>query len=504
MTVLADRPQPAVTAGPLYAEFFARRLRHVQGPRAGTPMVLEPWQREDLDLIMEVDQERGRRAWQKVLYGLPRGNNKTPLAGGLGLAELVMWRDGPRVFAAAGKKGQAALLHEFTRPQVEDGRPLAAFLRPQRHTILAPRWNGALRTLAADGDLEHGHSVSFAVKDEYHVWKSGKQRELDAALSTALKRPHSWEIAITTAGKSKHSLLGMRYDAAVTRATETWVSPDGCVTIAANREARTLMIWRGLPDGGDAGDEVLWRAVNAASWVDLDYLRTQAMTLPQSVFRRLHLNQWVEGESAAIPGGLWDACEGVVVLPDGVDVWVGVAQSDQTESGCVCVLGPPDGDGVRHVVFTVVDGDDVSASLAAAVAAAAMRWRVQAVAYNSVLFAREADDLALQGVRLHREARAGEPGLREVDAVMIPASRRVLEEVAAQRIRHAGDPQVREQVTAAEARMRDGGWRLARPAIRHVADMDVDGDAPRGDAALALAFALYSAESAPPPQWRPL
>lgn len=493
VVTLPARPRPRLTIGPIVARFFERRLRFVQGPLAGRPFVLEPWQREDLDLIYEVD-ERGRRRWQTVLWGQARGNGKTPIVGGAGLLELNAYDDAPRVFCASGAKDQAKLLLEFAKPTVEQG-PLRDHLIVRANSILRPRVGGVMRILSADGDLQHGLNVSFAGIDELHVFKTQKQRELYFALTTALKRPNSWEMSITTAGWSKHDLLGQRYDAML-RTSDVWISDDGCLIIARDHEAGQLMIWRGLPEDADPGDESLWRAVNPASWVDLVYLRRQAHRLPAAVFRRLHLNQWTEAENSAIAPPQWDACrDPVAAVFDGAEeVFLGATLSARGDSGAVCLLARREERAwpVRLVLFEHPEGLSCAEQVLEHIRQVVAERRIRDFAFSRSHFGRGADSLYDQGVPLYRPpgaAPGSEPGWSWADAHMIPASQALVDRIAARGIAHDADRDARAQVLAGEATLIRDAWRMARPK-RYGEE-----DPPRTEAAFALLMAHAAAEA---------
>jgi phage terminase large subunit-like protein len=64
------------------ADFFPKSLIHTKGPAAGKPFKLEPWQRRFVDELYKVD-ERGQRIYKRAVLGVPRGNEKSPLAAGL-------------------------------------------------------------------------------------------------------------------------------------------------------------------------------------------------------------------------------------------------------------------------------------------------------------------------------------------------------------------------------------------------------------------------------------
>ncbi|MBT9153312.1 MAG: hypothetical protein DDT35_01544 [Firmicutes bacterium] len=228
------------TLGPAVAEFFAGNLRHTKGSHIGQPFALEPWQQEIINLVYEIDNH-GRRKWRSVLLGLPRGNGKSPLAAGIGLFELI------------------------TRSDAPDGGPLVDFLHfPKSRTsaISCTHNHGRMRVLSADGDLQHGLSVSAAIIDELHAFKTNKQEELFFALLTATqKREDSITLMITTAGASKASLLGEKYEAMI-KTHKLEYSGDGCTVVGKNEDAGSLLIWVAAPDSADVSDRAIWRACN--------------------------------------------------------------------------------------------------------------------------------------------------------------------------------------------------------------------------------------------------
>ena len=336
------RPIPRRSVGPAVATFARKRMRHHKGPTYARPFVLEPWQSNpdltgDLDLIYEVD-ERGRRVWRSVLYGIARGNGKSPMAALVGLTELLSRRDSPEIICAAGSRDQARHVYEPAQWNVDNG-PLAKYLVAHRN-VIKPRWrDGKMQVVSADGALMHGGSVSVGIVDELHVFTTAKQEELVAAIDSSLhKRPDSFKLQITTAGFDKKTLLGERYDKAL-RAPDVWKGPG--VTIARDLDARALMIWRGAPDDADIEDPATWRLANPASWLDMDNMRLSFKEARENDFRRLHLNQWTKADGAWLPRGAWTRCARTgLVIPEGADVFAGVDIGITKDSAAVVTAWP--------------------------------------------------------------------------------------------------------------------------------------------------------------------
>jgi phage terminase large subunit-like protein len=68
--------------------------------------------------------------------------------------------------------------------------------------------------------------------------------------------------------------------------------------------------WYEVDDQADYRDESVWKQANPSDWITVEGLRREHERLPESVFRRLHLNQWTETDEAWIKTWEWDACRG--------------------------------------------------------------------------------------------------------------------------------------------------------------------------------------------------
>jgi phage terminase large subunit-like protein len=286
-------PGPA-QSGEGVAEFFEHNLMHAKGPKAGEPFRLEPWQREFVDEFYKRDEE-GRRVYRLGILGVPRGNGKSPLAAGLALYELLTRADSPDVFCAAGSRDQARIVFTFARSFVETGSLLDS-VRVGRNELVYPDAAGSLRVISSEGALQFGHSVSCAIIDEAHVFKSAKQADLWTSMETALhKRVDSFLLAITTAGHDKLTTLGRLYDTALEQLELE--QPHDCFTIGRDEDNGVLLWWYGAPEDADVDDEGVWRRCNPASWVSMRDLRRQRNSpgTSEASFRRLHLNSWTAG-----------------------------------------------------------------------------------------------------------------------------------------------------------------------------------------------------------------
>ncbi len=296
-------PRIPKTLGPYVGRFFGN-FRHTKGPTAGRPFTFDPWQQHDIDLIYELTP-KGRRAWRTVLWGVSRGNGKSPIVGGLGLVEAASREDEPEVYTAGVDRAGAKIITTFQSSFITGSR-LIDHCDVLKNTITYRPTGGIIQTMSGDGYRAHGLSPSAALKDEKHAWITDKQVELHNALASAMhKRFDSVEIDITTAGWDLSTLLGEQYEANM-ETMDLDIRDDGYLIIGRDTEAQALMIWRGAPDDADPTDPKVWRKANPASWLDDAELRRMSLTLPENVFRRLILNQWTESMSRWLAIGAWE------------------------------------------------------------------------------------------------------------------------------------------------------------------------------------------------------
>jgi phage terminase large subunit-like protein len=474
------------TLGAGVAEFFAANLRHTKGALIGQPFILEPWQSKIIDLIYEIDEE-GRRKWRTVLLGIPRGNGKSPLAAGIGLLELVDRDDAPDIYVAAAARDQAAIIHDFAHGMPKGG-PLEDFIhfpKSKKSVLTTAHNNGSMKVLSADGDLQHGLSSSVVLIDELHCFKSNKQEELYFALVTSTqKRKESITLIITTAGANKASLLGEKHEAML-KTHKLEYSEDKCMVIGRDESVGSLLIWIGAPENADVNDRKIWRACNPASWIPLFELERLASEVPESVFRRLVLNQWVLGNDAAIQPGSWDACENQeeADIEEGADAWAAVDVGERRDTSSITIVSP-NKDGKLRTKTTVFNPakehvKTLLPMIEAEVRRIAGTYNLRGVGFDPWQFRRSAELLSSDGIRMIE--------VPQNETHMVPASALLYDFIEQQKIIHDGDPILRQHVLAAEAKQTSrGAWRLVKPLQSHGRRTD---ESQKVDAAIALAMA---------------
>jgi hypothetical protein len=485
---------PRRSKGPATARFFEANLRHIKGPMIGKPMRLDPWQLEDIDLILEVD-ERGMPVWREVLWGVARGMGKSPTAAGLGLTCLAERDDRPEIYIGSGSRDQAKIVGEFAREMARTG-PLSDWTRPVIGGVAWDRPGGGVMTVvSAEGGLQHGKSPAKSILDELHVFTTHGREELyNTQVSSLHKRADSQLLGITTAGFSRLTLLGELYDTMLEAPVVERTGPLGCRLVCEDRENGRLMIWWGAHDDLDLEDPAVWAACNPASWIEAEQIARLARTLPRGVFERLHLNRWTESSAVVIRPEAVSACrmDWLPPIDSNAPAWLGISASPRRTSGAVVGVWRA---GERLVAELVGHWEDVDqGELETNVIAASEEWArgnpCAGIAADRIQLTRAYERLSAS-LGEWRGDRAKLGGMPQTDAFLEPATATLASAIESTRFGFDGDETLRRQILAAEAANTRRGWRLERP--RAVGTRK----AQSVEAAIALSMAAYAVETTP-------
>lgn len=454
---------PRRSLGRATAAFFEANLRHIKGPLIGQPYVLDDWQVEDFELMLEVD-DRGLPVWREILYGVPRGMGKSPGAAGIALTDLASFRDKPEIYVGSGSRDQAAIVGEFAREMAKTG-PLEHWTRP---IIGGVRWDGpgggSIKVISADGGLQHGKSPKKIVLDELHVFTTPRREELyNSQVSSLHKRADSQLLGITTAGFSRLTLLGELYDAMLGAPVVERTGDMGCRLVCEDRENGRLMIWWGAPDDSDIEDPAVWAACNPASWIGFEEISRMARTQPRGVFQRLHLNMWTESSSVVVRPEAWSACATTDALEPTGGTVLALSASPRRDSAALVAVWHH---GERIACRMVEQWEGVEqGDLELAVIESAQKWasahRVDAFVADPIQLDTAYRALAPMGE--YRGKTAQTSGMPQTDAYMEPATACLASIIESKRLIHGDDAALRRHVMGAEATDTRRGWRLARP-----------------------------------------
>lgn len=323
-------------AATIAERFFDRMLVHIEGPLAGRPFILEPWQRRIVREVFGRKRTDGLRQYRKLYLEVPRGNGKSTFAAGLALYLLAV--DGERsakIYSAAADRAQAAIVFETAEKMVQASPVLAKNIRAYRNKTMEYGESGSKYiVLSADAYTKHGLNPSGIVFDELHAQPN---RELYDVLNTAMgKRAQPLMIMITTAGYDRNSICWEQHEYARRVQQGVIDDPTYYAAIFAADEA------------ADWTAPATWSAANPNYGVSVreEFLRQEcraALESPayQNTFRRLYLNQWTQQETRWLDMAAWDRC--ATELPDltGRVCFGGLDLASTTDIAALALIFPP-------------------------------------------------------------------------------------------------------------------------------------------------------------------
>lgn len=429
-------------------KFGERYLRHMKGRWAGQPFKLEPWQRDEIiaPLFGTVDG-KGNRFYREAALFLPRKNGKSTITSLIALYCLLADEDdkyGAEVYSVAGSKAQAGIVFKSAADMVRSSPALRAACKVYRSVIEVPETGSIYRVLSSDwtGGLLQGLNVSCAIVDE--LANSHRTADVLEAMKTATAaRKSPLIVSITTSGPEKDG-----------------VGWDTYQRVKAKTDPRLFGYIREAPADCAVDDREAWRQANPASWVTQDFLEDQMRSLPEPVFRRLHLNQWIDLETAksAIPPDSWHACAGTPIFDPDLPTVIGVDAASRRDTTAVALV-QRDLEGRHHVRtwhFTAERQmgyldygavEDLIRELCAA-------FPVTRIAFDPFQMVRTQQILAAEGIPAET--------FPQSDQRMVPACAMVYDAIMEGRLVHGSDPILTEQVLNAAIRETARGWRFEK------------------------------------------
>ena len=296
---------------------FLQKLRIPEGPSAGKSLRLAPFQKQFI---------RGSLADEVSIAALSvgRGNAKTALSAGLGLAALLGKIDRqPRreIIIGAKTRDQGAICWRFVEGLSQSlsvtVRKRLTFTRSPR---LEVRYEGdggghVLRVLASDAKNALGLAPVLAILDERGHWDRDSGDALEAAIFSALgKRAGRALVISTSAPDDSHSFSKLLDEPQARVYVQEHRAPDGC----APDDLEALRI---ANPGAEFG------IGSSLEWLQAEARRAIARggsTL--TAFRLYNLNQRVSGETrdVLLTTDEWLKCEVADLPPRAGPVVIGI------------------------------------------------------------------------------------------------------------------------------------------------------------------------------------
>jgi phage terminase large subunit-like protein len=223
----------------------------------------QAWQWSDARAVLEPGPDDPRSHF----LTRPRGASKTTdLAGVATAALLTQLAPAARAYAVASDADQARLLIDAMTGFARRTPGIGGALQVDRWRVTATRTGASLEVLPADGPSAWGLLPAFAIVDEIAQWKAtpGTRLVWEAVLSAMAKVPGARLVCMTSAGDPAH-----------------W-------SYKVLEHAKKSKAWR------------VNEVPGPTPWINPAALEDQRALLPESSYRRLHLNQWTAAEDRLV------------------------------------------------------------------------------------------------------------------------------------------------------------------------------------------------------------
>lgn len=291
----------------IYAWF--RYCKHVEGPLAGQPIELLPFQQFDLGVIFGwVHREMGLRRFEKAYIQEARKQGKSTLMSGLALYLMCGdQEESPSVYCAAVDKNQARIIYRSAKAMAQKSPDIRKRLKIRDYEISHRTRGGQMVALSKETKNKDGLNPSGVIIDEYHAHTTSEIYDL--IWSAWGQRAQALFLVITTAG----------FD---TDQNPCYKEYDYCKRILAGKVTndRYFAIIRELDSGDNEGDTVNWiksnplRASTPAGLAKLIEQHDEAYGSMDPIkirnFRVKNLNVWMAQAEDNYIGELidrWDA-----------------------------------------------------------------------------------------------------------------------------------------------------------------------------------------------------
>lgn len=334
-------------AAQLACDFFPQMLHHVEGEWAGTPLVIEVWQKAIIGNLFGWKRPDGTRRYRDSLIYVPRKNGKTALTAGM--VNFMLFCDGEpgaKIYSAAGDRDQASLMYMLVCDMIAQepllGKRCTVYKAAKR--VLLNDNVSFYEPVSSDAFTKHGYNAHVAIVDELHVQKN---RELSDVLKTSMgTRRQPLMLYITTADYKGPSICNEIYDYA------------GKVRDGIIDNYAFLPVIYEATEKDDWKSEKVWAKANPNLGVSvkLNFLRSEfrrAMDSPsfENTFKRLYLNIQTETDVKFFDMQRWDNCDERVdeAALSGRECFAGFDLATNTDIAGYVLLFPWD---EKYVVLT--------------------------------------------------------------------------------------------------------------------------------------------------------
>ena len=193
-------------------DFIEKFCKHSKGKWAGTPVILELWQKAFIEAVYGfVDEETKLRKYRKAVLFVGRKNGKSTLDAGIGNFMLTASGEGgAEVYSVATKKDQAKVVWEEAKRMVKKSPALYKRTRTLVNGIFYDKTESFFKALASDSNSLDGLNAYCILADEIHAWKD--KNLLDVMNDSTSAREEPLLIETSTMGTVRENVFDNEYE----------------------------------------------------------------------------------------------------------------------------------------------------------------------------------------------------------------------------------------------------------------------------------------------------
>jgi Phage Terminase len=296
----------------------------------GQPLM--PWQRDVLDVALEVDPETGLLAYRTVVLTVPRQSGKTWLLLCLMVHRALGFGEPQQIIYTAQNRLEARKKWEDDHVRRLERSPMRGKFTVRRQIGQeAIRWgNGSLHGISSSTEKSgHGSTLDLAVLDEAFAHEDSRLEQSLRPTMATRPEPQMW--IVSTAGTDRSVFLRGKVAA-------------GRAKAAADVQADSAFFDWSAPLDADPADPATWWGCMPAlgHTIDESVVRAEFGDMELTEFRRAYLNQWPEASTErwdVIPKSVWESRGGAEDRPAGRVAFALSAAWPDAEFGSIAVVG---------------------------------------------------------------------------------------------------------------------------------------------------------------------
>ncbi|UUV23848.1 MULTISPECIES: terminase large subunit [Lysinibacillus] len=236
-------------------EFIENYCKHSKGKWAGSPVILELWQKAFVTATFGFIHKTERtRKHREILLVVARKNGKSTLSSAICLyLQIADKEGGAEIYAVATKESQAKIVWSESKRMVKKSPALLKRIKPLVKELVADFNDSTFKPVGSDSDTLDGLNVHGASLDEIHAWKD--KNLYDVIVDGTTSREQPLILMITTAGTIREAVYDMKYE-------EAEMLLNGLDDEDGYKDERFLPIIYELDNRKEWTDEANWKKAN--------------------------------------------------------------------------------------------------------------------------------------------------------------------------------------------------------------------------------------------------